>query len=86
MAIVGKLVVHAAVRPEVSATAEQPLIAVPFELNETVPVGVGGPVGVMVAVKVTDCPAVEGFKLDARVVAEAVLFTTCDNAALLLVT
>ena len=81
-----ELVTHAAVLDVNTVTAEHPLIAVPFELNETVPVGVGGPAGVMVAVKVTDCPAIEGFKLDARAVAEAVLFTTCDSAALLLVT
>ena len=78
------VVAHAAVREEVSVIAEQPLIAVPFELNETVPVGVGGPAGVIVAVKVTDLPAVDGFRLDTSVVVEAAL-TTCDSVALVLV-
>ncbi len=81
-----KLVTHTAVRKELSTTPPHPEMAVPFELNETVPVGVGGPEGVIVAVNVTDLPAVDGFKLDTRIVVEAALFTTCDNAALVLVT
>ena len=81
-----ELVMHAAVLDVNTVTAEHPLMAVPFELNETVPVGVGGPAGVMVAVNVTDSPAVDGFKLDTRVVVDAALYTTCDNAALVLVT
>ena len=62
------VVVHAAVRDEESVTAEQPLIVVPFEVNATVPVGVGGPAGDTVAVNVTDCPTVDGFIDDTTVV------------------
>jgi hypothetical protein len=46
-------------------------MVVPFEENATVPVSVGGPAGVTVAVKVTTTPAVEGFRLETSVVAEA---------------
>ncbi len=77
------VVVHAALRDDSTATAEQPAMAVPFELNATVPVGVGGPAGVIVAVKVTDLPAVDGFRLDTSVVVEAAL-TFCDSVALVL--
>src|ERR1700737_4986811 len=66
---VSAVVVHAAV-PELTVTAEQPLMVVPFELNATVPVGVGGPAGPTVAVKVTDCPTVDGFRLETTVVVE----------------
>jgi hypothetical protein len=58
-------VVHCAA-PEESGTAEQPLIELPFELNPTVPVGEFPPL--TVAVKVTLCPEVEGFRLDLTVV------------------
>lgn len=76
--------VHTAIREAVTATAEHPLMVVPFELKATVPVGVGGPEGVIVAVKVTDAPGFDGFTLDTIVVVEAALFTTCDKVALLL--
>jgi hypothetical protein len=79
------VVAQAAVREEDTAIAEQPEIAVPLERNTTVPVGVGGPTGLIVAVSVTGWPAVEGFKLDTTAVAEAAWFTICDNAALVLV-
>jgi hypothetical protein len=38
-------------------------------LNVTVPVGVSGPVDVTVAVKVTACPADDGFRLELKLVA-----------------
>ena len=50
------------------------------DLNCTEPVGVPEPLGVMVTVKATDCPKVDGFTdevIDAVVVA---LVTTCDIA------
>jgi hypothetical protein len=56
--------------------ALQPLIVAPFEVNATVPVGVGDPVGDTVAVNVTDCPEVEGFMLEARLVLVVTLSTT----------
>jgi hypothetical protein len=60
---------------EESTTAEHPLIVVPFDVNPTVPVGDDPPV--TVAVKVTDCPKVEGFRLEPTLVVVAVLlFTT----------
>jgi hypothetical protein len=66
--------------------APQPKIVVPLEVNATVPLGVGGPLGDTVAVKVTDCPNIDGFILDTTFVVEAVtlLSTTCDNGELLL--
>jgi hypothetical protein len=67
-------------------TAVQPLMAAPFEVNTTVPVGVGGPAGETVAVNVTESPTVEGFRLEIRAVVVAVLealFTTCVKAPLL---
>jgi hypothetical protein len=54
-------VVHVAVCEEERATAEQPVMVVPFEVKPTVPVGMGGPAGATVAVNVTGCPEVEGF-------------------------
>jgi hypothetical protein len=51
--------------------------------NEIVPVNVPAVAEVEVAVKVTDCPTVEGFREDATVVAVAAVpptFTTCVNA------
>jgi hypothetical protein len=47
------LVAHFAVRNAVRATAEQPVIVVPLEVNATVPVATGGPAGPIVALKVT---------------------------------
>jgi hypothetical protein len=76
---VGKtLVVQRAVREAVRATAEQPLMVVPLEVNATVPVGTGGPAGATVAVNVTDSPFVEGFLLDTTVVVDAPLSTVTD--------
>lgn len=72
------LVVQSAVREAVRATAEQPLMVVPLEVNATVPVGTGGPAGVTVAVNVTDSPAVEGFLLDTTDVVDAALLTVME--------
>jgi hypothetical protein len=44
-----------------SGTAVQPGISVPFEVKLTVPVGIGGPEGLTLAVRVTSCPTSEGF-------------------------
>ncbi len=63
--------VHAALRDEVTVTAEQPVMVVPFEVNATVPVGTAGPAGATAAVNVTDPPTVDGFLLETTVVAEA---------------
>ena len=41
-------------------------------LNVTVPVGVPGPLGVTVAVKVTDCPNVDGLRLETSEVVVAI--------------
>lgn len=79
-----KLVAQVAVREVLTITLEHPEIVVPFALKATVPVGVGGPAGVIVAVNVTDSLGVDGFALDARVVVEAALFTVCDNVGLAL--
>jgi hypothetical protein len=49
-------------------------------LNVTVPVGVPLP-DVTVAVKVTDCPAFEGFSEDASDVEVLAPFTVCVNIA-----
>ena len=81
---VSAVVAHAAVREEVSVTAEQPLMVVPFEVNATVPVGTGGPAGATVAVRVTDWPTVDGFLFETTVVVEASLFTVCVTVPLLL--
>ena len=80
-----EVVAQAEVPEEVRAIAAQPGMVVPPEVKVTVPVGVGGPAGVIVAVRFTDVPRVEGFRLEARLVVEAAWFTTCDNAALVLV-
>ncbi len=79
---VTKPVVHCVV-PDDRASAEQKGIAVPSEVNVTVPVGVGGPAGVTVAVKSIYNPATDGFRLDVRAVVE-LAFTSCDSAALVL--
>jgi len=57
--------VHCAT-PEESGSAEHPLIALPFEVNPTVPVGPDPPVSV--AVKVTLCPKMMELLLDVTVV------------------
>ena len=65
-------VAHAAVRVlplPVSATAVQPLIAVPASRNATVPVGAAP---VTVAVNVTLCPCVDGLVPLASVVVDPV--------------
>lgn len=69
------VVVQAAVCDAVSVTAEQPFMVVPFETKATVPVGAGGPAGVTVAVNVTAAPPLDGFRLEATVVAETSLAT-----------
>jgi hypothetical protein len=61
-------------------------MAAPLDANATVPVGVGGPLGETVAVNVTDCPTIEGFKLETIVVVvgvPAALLTTCVKLPLL---
>jgi hypothetical protein len=67
------VVVQAAVPATEIVTAEQPLIAVVFEVNPTVPVGTGGPAGVTAAVKVTDFPTSDGFWLEVTVVVEVAM-------------
>jgi hypothetical protein len=80
-----EVVVQAAIFEEVTAIAAQPETVVPPEVKVTVPVGVGGPAGEIVAVRVTDAPRVAGLRLEARLVVEAAWFTTCDKAAPVLV-
>ena len=66
---------------EDSDSAVQPEIAVPFEVKPTVPVGVGGPEGLTVAVMVTSSPDVEGLgELITEVVLPSGFTTTCDTA------
>ncbi len=67
-------VTHCAV-PELSVTAVQPEMALPFEVKPTVPVG--GPAGVILAVMVTCSPLVEGLGALATVVCVRSRFTTC---------
>ena len=72
-------------RVEVENVAEPPLsvfvasVVVPF-LNVTLPVGVPETVGVTVAVKVTDCPKLEGLSEDTTAVVVPSLFTVCARA------
>jgi hypothetical protein len=63
----------------------QPVIVTPFAVKPTVPLGLGGPAGDTVAVKVTAFPEVEGFRLETKavVVAIRVLLTICVNEPLL---
>lgn len=58
-------------------------IAMPPSRNVTVPVGVPvpGATGAAVAVKVTDCPEMEGFTEEVTVVAVPALLTTCGLPA-----
>lgn len=77
------VVVHCAVLEVLTATAPQPDIAEPLDLNSTVPVGVGGPAGETVAVKITDVPNVDGFRPDA-IETDELNFTTCESPVLLL--
>ena len=67
-----------AAREEDRAMDEQPLMAAPSEVKSTVPDGLGDPAGEIVAVSVTELPEVEGFRLEATVVAVAGR-TTCVN-------
>jgi hypothetical protein len=62
-------------------TAAPPLLV---SVIATVPVGVPAPgdTGATVAVKVTDCPKVEGFETDVSVVLELAWFTVCDTLPL----
>lgn len=80
MAAVENDVVQAA-WPEVTVTAEQPLIVVLFAVNATVPAGDTPPL--TVAVNVTDCPTVEGFTLEATAVVVFALVTVWDRLPLL---
>ena len=77
------VVVHFAVRvlpdPAVKAIAEQPLIEVAPSVKLTVPVG---DTPVIVAVKVTLEPAVDGVSEVARVVALVALLTVCESVVL----
>ena len=68
--------------PEVTATAEQPLRAAPFDVKAMLPVGASP---ATVAENVTAWPQEDGFALEIMAVAEAALLTTCDNAVLVLV-
>ena len=61
--------------PAVRATVPS---AVAPSLNVTLPVGVAPPV--TVAVNVTDCPTIEGFKLETKAVVVGVPFTTWITA------
>jgi hypothetical protein len=73
-------------REEESTTAEHPDMLLAFDAKPIVPVGVGGPAGVTVAVNVTVWPWVEGFWLETTVVVEGIPLpgsTTCDRLPLL---
>ena len=72
-------VVQTAVSEEVSGTAVQPEIALPFEVKLTVPVGAGGPEGLTVAVMVTNSPNVEGLGELVTVVVVLPGLTTCGT-------
>jgi len=69
-------VLYVAVPPD---SVPVPSVAAP-SLNVTVPVGVPDVDGVTVAVKVTDAPNVDGFKLDATDVVVDAWLTTWDKA------
>lgn len=76
--------VHVAV-PEVTVAPVQPVIAMPFDVNVTVPLGAKGEFGaVSVAVKVTDCPEVDGFGDPVTAVVLLALLTVCARDALVL--
>ena len=62
------MVEHVAVREEERVTAEHPVMVVPFAVKATVPVGLGDPEGLTVAVKVTVSPRVEGLAEEVRAV------------------
>lgn len=59
-----------------------PIEAVPF-LNIMAPVGVAPDAAATVAVNVTAWPAVDGFRLDVRVMVVAIFWTVCDKEAVL---
>jgi hypothetical protein len=59
------------VREAESVTSVQPLRAVPSDVKFTVPVGIGGPAGAIVAVTVTESPEVDGFRLEVSAVVVA---------------
>jgi hypothetical protein len=82
--VASAVVVHDAVCDD-TATAEHPVMAVLPASNATVPVGVGGPAGLTVTVKITGWPAVDGFMLETMVVVDAALVTTSDSVVLVLV-
>ena len=62
-----------------SATAVQPLIALPPSVKATMPVGARP---VTVAVNITLAPTVEGLRELDKAVLLVALLTTCDSAAL----
>jgi hypothetical protein len=62
--------------------AADPSIVVPF-LKVTLPVAPPGAAELTLAVSVADCPEVEGFGLEARVVVVEYKSTTCKTNALL---
>jgi hypothetical protein len=67
--------------PDASMSPEHPVMATPFAVKPTVPVG--DPPPVTLAVKVTDCPMVDGFTLEATVVTVVARLTTCVSVPLL---
>jgi hypothetical protein len=64
--------------PPLTVTVRSVLVP---SLKVTVPVGVPPNCPAMVAVKVTDCPAVEGFKDEDKVLVVAALLMVCESAA-----
>ena len=66
--------------PEASVTDEQPLMAAPFEVKPSVPVGKDPDTA---AVNVTAWPTVDGFRLETKTVVVVAPLTTCDRPALL---
>ena len=65
--------------PLPESATEQPLIAVPLSVNETVPLGA---TPLTVAVNVTLVPWVDGLSELAMLVVLAALLTVCDKAEL----
>ena len=61
-------------------TTPVPSVVVP-SLKVTVPVGDPVKAGVIVAVKVTACPLVDGFSEEVTLIVVVAFFTVCVNAA-----
>ena len=75
------LVTHVAVRDNELVAAEHPVMIVPLEAKDTVPVGVGGPAGESVVVKVTDSPGVDGLsELASKVVVSVKVVASSKTA------